>query len=107
MQIQTKINAKNETFLANYEYHKSLSNDLSDLQATVALGGNERSRNRHVSRGKLLPRDRVKQLLDPNSPFLEFSMLAAHGTYDDDVPAASMHHRDRERTRSAMRDCRK
>ena len=90
MQIQSKINAKNETFLANYEYHKSLSDDLSELQATVALGGNERSRNRHVSRGKLLPRDRVKQLLDPNSPFLEFSMLAAHGAYDDDVPAASI-----------------
>ncbi|KAJ2159833.1 Methylcrotonoyl-CoA carboxylase beta chain, mitochondrial [Coemansia sp. RSA 552] len=56
----------------------------------AALGGNERSRQKHVGRGKLLPRDRVGRLLDPGSPFLELSQLAAHGLYDDAVPGAGL-----------------
>ena len=53
----------------------------------AALGGSEKSRERHVSRGKLLPRERVDTLLDPGSPFLEISPLAANGMYDDEAPA--------------------
>src|ERR671912_7832 len=56
----------------------------------VALGGGERARQRHVDRGKLLPRERVDTLLDPGSPFLELSPLAAHGLYDGEAPAAGI-----------------
>ena len=56
----------------------------------AALGGSEKSRERHVSRGKLLPRDRVDTLLDPGSPFLEISPLAANGLYDDECPGAGV-----------------
>ena len=54
------------------------------------LGGGERARQRHVDRGKLLPRERVDTLLDPGSPFLELSPLAAHGLYDGEAPAAGI-----------------
>jgi 3-methylcrotonyl-CoA carboxylase beta subunit len=58
--------------------------------AAVRRGGPETARDRHVSRGKLLPRDRVDQLLDPGSPFLEVGALAAYGMYDDDAPSAGI-----------------
>ena len=54
------------------------------------MGGSERSRERHVGRGKLLPRERVERLLDPGTPFLELSQMAAYGMYDDEVPSAGM-----------------
>jgi len=66
---------------------------VEELQATVARikqGGGAAARDRHVARGKLLPRDRVRALLDPGAPFLELSQLAAHGVYRDDVPAAGI-----------------
>ncbi len=72
------------------ETHRSLVADLRAQLATAALGGSERSRARHVERGKLLPRDRVDTLVDPSSPFLELSPLAAHGMYDGDAPGAGM-----------------
>src|SRR6201999_572504 len=56
----------------------------------VALGGGERARERHTSRGKLLPRERIDRLLDPGAPFLELSALAAHGMYGGDAPGAGM-----------------
>src|SRR6202043_925020 len=55
-----------------------------------SLGGGEASRTRHVSRGKLLPRDRIEALLDPGTPFLELSQLAAHGMYGNAVPSAGI-----------------
>jgi 3-methylcrotonyl-CoA carboxylase beta subunit len=64
--------------------------DLRVRTAQVRLGGDERSRQRHVARGKLLVRERVDRLLDPGSPFLELSPLAAHGMYDDAVPSAGV-----------------
>ncbi len=70
--------------------HRALVADLRAKLATAALGGSERARVRHVQRGKLLPRDRVDLLVDPSSPFLELSPLAAHGMYDGDAPAAGM-----------------
>lgn len=66
---------------------------VEDLQAQVArisLGGREASRERHLARGKLLPRDRVEQLLDPGTPFLEIGQFAAYGMYGDDIPAAGL-----------------
>src|SRR5690242_9799403 len=70
--------------------HLALVNQLRTKLATAALGGPQRSRERHVSRGKLLPRDRVDGLLDPGSPFLEIAALAADGMYDDECPGAGM-----------------
>lgn len=70
--------------------HRRLVAELNAKLATAALGGNEQSRQRHVSRGKLLPRDRVDRLLDPGSPFLELAPLAADGMYDDECPGAGI-----------------
>ncbi|WP_460868487.1 carboxyl transferase domain-containing protein [Rhodococcus aerolatus] len=68
----------------------ALVTELRERLATAARGGSERSRERHVARGKLLPRDRVDTLLDRGSPFLELSPLAANGLYDDDAPGAGI-----------------
>ena len=70
--------------------HRRLVDELHVKLATAALGGSERARERHVSRGKLLPRDRVDGLLDPGSPFLELAPLAADGMYDDECPGAGI-----------------
>ena len=75
---------------ANREAHLQLVDQLRAKLAEAALGGSERARERHVERGKLLPRDRVDGLLDPGSPLLEIAPLAADGMYDDDCPAAGM-----------------
>ncbi|MFN8088839.1 MAG: carboxyl transferase domain-containing protein [Mycobacterium sp.] len=74
----------------NREAHLRLVEQLRAKLATAALGGPERSRERHVARGKLLPRDRVDGLLDPGSPLLEVAPLAADGMYDDECPAAGI-----------------
>src|SRR5215217_3103458 len=70
--------------------HLALVDQLREKLAAAALGGPERARERHVSRGKLLPRDRVDGLLDPGSPFLELAPLAANGMYGDECPGAGM-----------------
>ncbi|MGV0686052.1 carboxyl transferase domain-containing protein [Mycolicibacterium thermoresistibile] len=70
--------------------HLQLVSELRSKLAAAARGGPERARERHVSRGKLLPRDRVDGLLDPGSPFLEVAPLAANGMYDDECPGAGM-----------------
>lgn len=74
----------------NREAWAALTAELKAKRAAAALGGSEASRERHVSRGKLLPRQRVTQLLDPGSPFLEIAPLAADGLYDDTISAAGM-----------------
>ena len=71
-------------------HNRALAAELRARVAKAALGGDERSRERHVSRGKLLPRDRVEGLLDPGSPFLEIGQLAANGMYGDEVPGAGI-----------------
>lgn len=70
---------------ARFEHNTSLAADLRSTVAAAALGGSEGSRERHVSRGKLLPRERVERLLDPGSPFLEIGQLAANGMYGKDA----------------------
>jgi 3-methylcrotonyl-CoA carboxylase beta subunit len=77
-------------FAANHEAHAALVADLHERQASAALGGGERSRERHTARGKLLPRERVDRLADPGSPFLELSPLAAHEMYDGAAPGAGV-----------------
>ena len=64
--------------------------EFGALAEPTILGGDEKSRARHVARGKLLPRERITRLLDPGSPFLELGLFAAHGVYDSDIPAAGV-----------------
>src|SRR5882672_7025110 len=77
-------------FQRNAKEHAELVAQLRAKLAEISLGGPEKARTRHVERGKLLPRDRVDALLDPGSPFLELSPLAANGMYDDEAPAAGV-----------------
>ncbi|MDX6748819.1 carboxyl transferase domain-containing protein [Geminicoccaceae bacterium 1502E] len=88
--IRSKLNPRNDTFRRNAERMAELVGDLRAQVATAARGGDERARARHLSRGKLLPRNRLERLLDPGSPFLELSQLAAHGMYGGEVPAAGI-----------------
>jgi 3-methylcrotonyl-CoA carboxylase beta subunit len=69
---------------------QALVDELEQRTAKAALGGPERARQRHLSRGKLLPRERVERLVDPATPFLELSSLAANGLYDDEAPGAGI-----------------
>ncbi len=75
---------------ARFAHNKALANELREKVAKAALGGSEGSRERHIGRGKLLPRERVERLLDPGSPFLEIGQLAAGGMYKDDIAAAGI-----------------
>jgi 3-methylcrotonyl-CoA carboxylase beta subunit len=79
-----------DEFRANLEANQALVDDLHAQLQRVAAGGGERARQRHVDRGKLLPRERVDRLLDPGAPFLELSPLAAHGLYDGEAPGAGI-----------------
>jgi 3-methylcrotonyl-CoA carboxylase beta subunit len=88
--LATVINVDRATFRANALHNRALRDELWSRVAEAALGGNEKSRERHVSRGKLLPRERVERLLDPGSPFLEIGQLAANDLYDGEVPGAGI-----------------
>jgi 3-methylcrotonyl-CoA carboxylase beta subunit len=88
--LTSSISTRDERFKANAAAMAKLTNELSERIAVAANGGDERSRQRHVERGKLLPRQRVQRLIDPGTPFLELSPLAANGMYDDDIHAASI-----------------
>ncbi|MDE2584125.1 MAG: methylcrotonoyl-CoA carboxylase [Betaproteobacteria bacterium] len=88
--LKTQLNTRSADFQANADAMKTVVDDLRQQVARVALGGPEASRQKHIARGKLLPRERVNALLDPGTPFLEIGQLAAHGMYGGDVPAASV-----------------
>ena len=88
--LKSSISTNSPAFKSNAEAMGRLTAELKERLATAALGGDERSRKRHTERGKLLPRDRVEGLLDPGSPFLEQSPLAANGMYDGDIHAAGI-----------------
>ena len=88
--LSTHADLAGEACKRNAEGNLALAAELRDRLSQVALGGPEKARQRHVARGKLLPRDRVGVLLDPGSPFLEFSALAAGGMYGDEAPAAGI-----------------
>jgi 3-methylcrotonyl-CoA carboxylase beta subunit len=81
---------RDAAFEANAAHMRTLVADLRAKISDIAKGGGEKARERHLSRGKLLPRDRVDGLLDPGTPFLEFSQFAAHDVYDEPVPAAGI-----------------
>jgi 3-methylcrotonyl-CoA carboxylase beta subunit len=88
--LKSAANPRDARFKANAEAMEKLVGELKSRMETAALGGDERSRQRHISRGKLLPRERVERLLDPGTPFLELSPLAAYGMYDGDIHAAGI-----------------
>ena len=90
MRMLSGINPRTAEFKANAAAMAEIVADLRAKAALVALGGGEASRTRHVSRGKLLPRERIEALLDPGTPFLELSQLAAFGMYGDEVPSAGI-----------------
>ncbi len=88
--FKSKINTRSAEFIDNNEKMQSLVDDLHTKVEVIKQGGGEKARERHLSRNKLLPRDRLNALLDPGSPFLELSQLAAYKVYEDDVPAAGL-----------------
>ncbi|MGH8712910.1 MAG: carboxyl transferase domain-containing protein, partial [Casimicrobiaceae bacterium] len=88
--IETRLDVRDGVFIANRQALEALVADLKAQVRAVEQGGGDAARSRHTGRGKLLPRDRVRVLLDPGSPFLELSQLAAHGMYDDNIAAAGI-----------------
>ena len=88
--LQSGIDTRGAEYKANAAHMRGLLAELAERSAAAAQGGPEASRQRHLSRGKLLPRERVERLLDPGAPFLELSPLAAHGMHGGEVPAAGL-----------------
>jgi 3-methylcrotonyl-CoA carboxylase beta subunit len=88
--IETALDTRSDAFRANDAAMRALVAALRERVALVRQGGGEEARRRHLARGKLLPRERVRALLDPGAPFLELSPLAAWGLYDGEVPAAGI-----------------
>ncbi|MEA2157047.1 MAG: 3-methylcrotonyl-CoA carboxylase beta subunit [Solirubrobacteraceae bacterium] len=88
--LSTSARRRAEAFVANEAVNRALAEDLREQLALARAGGGQRAADRHVARGKLLPRERVERLLDRGSPFLELSPLAAHGLYDGAAPGAGI-----------------
>ncbi|SFD81489.1 carboxyl transferase domain-containing protein [Roseivivax sediminis] len=88
MKLRSRAIPTSEEFKANHAAHLEALRVVEEAAALAAAGGGARARKRHLERGKMLPRERVANLLDPGSPFLEIGALAAHGMYDDAAPAA-------------------
>lgn len=88
--LNSVIDPSGEAFARNAAHNRALVETLRDEVAKAALGGSEATRQRHVARGKLLPRQRVERLLDPGSPFLEIGQLAACDLYDGEAPGAGV-----------------
>ena len=88
--LASQIDPRSPDFQASSTQLRGLVDDLHRELARSAEGGGEKAREKHTARGKLLPRERIRALLDPGSPFLELSPLAAHGMYDDAAPAAGI-----------------
>src|SRR5689334_2396336 len=88
--LVSALDVTGAAFAANAKVNRALVEELRDKAGKAALGGPEGSRQRHVARGKLLPRDRVMRLIDPGAPFLEVGQLAANGMYGDEAPAAGL-----------------
>ncbi|HSU71814.1 MAG TPA: carboxyl transferase domain-containing protein, partial [Micrococcaceae bacterium] len=88
--VQSTVDTASPAFAENEAAQRELAEDLRSRLAAAALGGPERSRQRHLARGKLLPRERIDQLLDDGSPFLEIAPLAANGLYGNECPGAGV-----------------
>ncbi|MFT7311868.1 MAG: 3-methylcrotonyl-CoA carboxylase beta subunit, partial [Paracoccaceae bacterium] len=90
MKIKSQIIIGSAESSANRAAHLEALEQVSDAAGIAMAGGGERARERHLGRGKMLPRARVATLLDPGSPFLEVGMMAAHGLYDGAAPGAGL-----------------
>src|SRR3990172_667583 len=88
--IESRLNTAGTEYKENRRQMEAAVAKLRAEIERIRLGGPEESRRRHVERDKLLARDRVARLIDPNTPFLELSVLAAYGMYDDEAPSASI-----------------
>ena len=88
--LKTALDTRSEQFRTNAEAMRAQVADLNRVVAEIRIGGGSAARERHLARGKLLPRDRVRTLLDPGAPFLELSQLAGYRMYSDDVPAGGI-----------------
>jgi 3-methylcrotonyl-CoA carboxylase beta subunit len=88
--LGTSIDSSAPSFQVNARHHRALAAQLHERSAQAALGGSSAARERHLSRGKLLPRERVNRLLDPGAPFLEIGALAACEMYDGEAPGAGL-----------------
>jgi 3-methylcrotonyl-CoA carboxylase beta subunit len=88
--LQSQVNLDSAEAQARAAHNRALAENLHEKVAVAALGGSAKSRERHVSRGKLLPRERVERLLDPGSPLLELGQLAANGLYGEEIPGAGV-----------------
>jgi 3-methylcrotonyl-CoA carboxylase beta subunit len=88
--LQSRINTRDTAFATNRDNMQAQVDDLRAVVDKIRQGGGAKARERHISRGKLLPRDRLNGVLDPGSPFLELSQLAAYKVYEDDVPGAGI-----------------
>jgi 3-methylcrotonyl-CoA carboxylase beta subunit len=90
MHIGTPLQHNDPAVKNNAQAMQALVADLRRLSLQISQGGSDEARAKHLARGKLLPRERVERLLDPGTAFLEFSQLAAHGVYDEAIPAAGL-----------------
>ncbi len=90
MKLVSSVLTGSESFRANRTAHLAALAEVEEAQAMARAGGGEKARARHLSRGKMLPRDRVANLLDTGAPFLEIGMTAAHAMYDGAAPSAGM-----------------
>jgi 3-methylcrotonyl-CoA carboxylase beta subunit len=88
--LKTAVVPESQNFAANKAAMEALVEDLRSKAALIVQGGGDKARARHIARGKLLPRDRVAALIDPGTPFLEFSQFAAYEVYAETVPAAGL-----------------
>jgi len=88
--LSSHLQPQSQTFKANYEAMSTLVDTLYQTLQAISLGGEEKARERHVNQGKGLPRQRLNQLIDPGSAFLELSPLAAFEVYDESIPAAGL-----------------
>ncbi|WP_295216326.1 carboxyl transferase domain-containing protein [uncultured Brevundimonas sp.] len=88
--LTSAVDPQSQKYKSLHAQNSALVAELRDHVAKASRGGSDKSRERHVARGKLLPRDRVERLLDPGSPFLEIGQLAAHDMYDGEAPAAGV-----------------
>ena len=89
-QLSSSMDTRSPAYAANRAHMEGLTADLREKVAQIQLGGGPAARERHVQRGKMLARDRIKRLLDPGSPFLELSQFAAFEVYEDEVPSAGI-----------------
>src|ERR1700722_7055681 len=88
--LESSLTLSSKTFQENVHHMDTLVTDFKEKLKDIQKGGGEKSREKHRTRGKLLPRERVEKLLDPGSPFLEIGSMAAHNVYENEAPSAGI-----------------